>query len=65
MGSTLLGQHDRTLDMLEDFLEQGKSLHEILWFIYDCQTDYAQLKTLATMAQERNLSKGRIENETH
>ena len=54
MGSTLLGQHDRTIDMLEDFIEQGKSLHEILWFLYDCQTDYAQLKTLATMAQERN-----------
>lgn len=52
-GGTLRGQHERTLDMLEDMLAEQKPLHLILWFLHDCQTDIEQLRQLAELAQKR------------
>lgn len=50
IGATLKGQHYRTLEMIERMMENKKSLSEILYFLYDCQTQYKDLKTLAEMA---------------
>ena len=52
-GGTMRGQHECTLDMLREKIGERPSVAEILWFLYDCQTDSAQLKTLAEMAQKR------------
>lgn len=49
-GATLEGQHYRTLEMIERMIEDKKSLSSILYFLYDCQTQYEDLKLLAEMA---------------
>ena len=51
-GGTLEGQHQRTVDMLED-MQHSRSLSEILWFLYDSQTTLPDLKRLAEIAQSR------------
>lgn len=53
-GGTLRGQHERTVDMLSEMKEERK-LSEILWFLYDCQTELVDLKTLAQIAESRKL----------
>lgn len=47
IGGTMNGQHQRTVEMLIEM----KSLPEMLWFLYDSQTELKDLKTLAEIAQ--------------
>lgn len=51
-GGTMDGQNQRTVDLLEDFLANGKPLWELLWFIHDTQSD---IRSLAQIAQDRAL----------
>lgn len=51
-GGTLEGQHQRTVDMLEDKARAGDLVH-LLWLLYDSQTTYEDLKRLAEIAQTR------------
>lgn len=54
IGGTLEGQHQRTVDMLEDKVHAGDLVH-LLWLLYDSQTTYEDLKRLAEIAQSRAL----------
>lgn len=51
IGGTMKQQHERTLEMLANMKTQ-QSLAAMLWFLYDTQTTYDDLKTLAEMAKE-------------
>ena len=51
IGGTTKQQHERTLEMLANMKTQ-QSLAAMLWFLYDTQTTYDDLKTLAEMAKE-------------
>jgi hypothetical protein len=51
-GGTMFVQHVRTVDMLQDMIDQKKPLTDILWFLYDCQTTYDDLKQLAQIAKD-------------
>jgi hypothetical protein len=52
-GGTMRGQHERTVDMLQDMI-RSKPLWEVLFFLYDCQTELGDLKHLAEIAQKRS-----------
>ncbi len=54
-GGTMKGQHERTVDMLEDMMKKERPVAEVLWFLYDCQTTNEQLKALAEIAQRRKV----------
>jgi len=54
IGGTLQQQHERTVEMLNEMKEQ-QTLSAMLWFLYDCQTELKDLKTLAKIAQQEKL----------
>lgn len=54
-GGTLQGQHERTVDMLEDMKnDPEKQLWEMLYFLYDSQTTLSDLKQLSEIALRRH-----------
>lgn len=54
IGGTMRGQHERTVEMLADMKNDDRApLSRLLWFLYDSQTTYEDLKALAEIAQRR------------
>lgn len=49
-GGSMQAQHERTVDMLLS-MKSERSLTEMLWFLYDSQTELRDLKALAEIAQ--------------
>lgn len=54
IGGSMQAQHERTVEMLSD-MKSEQSLAEMLWFLYDCQTELKDLKALAEIAQKERL----------
>jgi hypothetical protein len=50
IGGTMTAQNYRTVEMLAKFMDEKRPLYEILYFLYDAQTDNEQLKDLAEIA---------------
>lgn len=54
-GGTMEGQHQRTVDMLEEMMGYADIdvLAEMLWFLHDTQTDNGGLRRLAEITSTR------------